>query len=106
MLPHEQENIANMRHSSNNGLHIQDLLASSHSFGKSRLNSSGVMSKSSKKIHLQQDEARAVEGKSALSPFSQKKMIIGNKAGLKKKSLKYIKINSKKPNFEENSGPH
>ena len=44
-----------------------------------------------------------MEGKSALSPFSSKKMIIGNKASLKKKSLKYIKINGKKPHFEENS---
>ena len=52
MLPHEQENIADLRHSSNNGLAIQDLLASSHSFGKSRLNSSGNMSKSNRKIHI------------------------------------------------------
>ena len=94
MQTQEQENIAYLRHSSNNGLQIQDLLASSHSFGKSRLNSSGLISKSSQKIH--QEDNRVMEGKNPLSPFSNKKMIIGNKASLKKKSLKYIKINNVK----------
>ena len=45
-----------------------------------------------------------MEGKNPLSPFSNKKMIIGNKAGLKKKSLKYIKINNiKKQQNEDNT---
>ena len=99
MQSQEQENIANLRQSSNNDLHIQDLLTLSHSFGKSRLNSSGFMNKSSRKIH--QEDNRVMEGKSPLSPFSSKKMIIGNKAGLKKKSLKYIKINNIKKQQEE-----
>ena len=50
------------------------------------------MNKSLRKIR--QEDNRVMEGKSPLSPFSSKKMIIGNKAGLKKKSLKYIKINN------------